>query len=58
MFSSQHPNDSSQLFVALGIGDPMPSSGLGGSRHACGTQTYMQAKHPHVKTLKRIKTKI
>jgi hypothetical protein len=47
-FNSQNPDDSSQVFVTPVLGDLMPSSGLCGLLHACGTQTYMQIEHIHV----------
>ena len=46
-FNPQHPHGSSQPSVILVPGDPMHLLASLGARHAHGTQTYMQAKHPH-----------
>jgi hypothetical protein len=41
------PTWHSQLSAAPVLGDPTPSTGLWGTKHACDTQTYMHAKHSH-----------
>jgi hypothetical protein len=42
---SQYPHGSLQLSVTPVSEDLMPSSASAGTRHTCGAQIYMQAKH-------------
>jgi hypothetical protein len=52
-FHSWHPYGSSQLFIILVSGDPVPSSGLHGHRLASiHAQTYMQTKKKNKKKTK------
>lgn len=53
-FDFQHPHESSQLSVTPGPGNPMLFLTSEGTRHAYGTQTYMQGKYSYTKFKKYI----